>query len=644
MAGPINVNALARRLIDEWNATEQPIEQRGLPLPQMTFPGLHETSPLNAARAVSAGPQMVDNGLSLLNSALPVGRYEDGSYHLAMPGLLSAGLEGYENLLNFSKSATENPWLLMDDDAMREASRSSFDAAGLASTGGLVSGAVPKGALASNAMRTLEREPIAANALSGRNVSPLGFYSKLDEVLGSFKPTDRVTAQTLQQRGVKAAEIEARGLKSALDKGAVPVSELQSTARANPVDVRESVYGGDPIGASNRLLANADQARRLEAGPLSWMRRGRVETLRAENSVLADEILRSARWKPYSLDPSNPTYRETVLRLPVQQDVSFEKYLARYRDQLPNALQDEAHIRSGHWSEPNAIAHARTSMVQTPEGRPVFHIDELQSDWGQKLRDGGVRDEAKIASIRKQLNEQADARDAWLMGEPLSWLRQTFKHYPEKTNPGEVEGALRNVAGGRAITLGEPNVAPEYMEIASGFRLDPRHDDTAIRRRSAELYTAETATPGHPLVNTTDQWVNTALRRMIRQAVDADAEYMAIPSGDTVIGFGMGGKADGLRYAYDQMYPKNLRNILAKIDPEAARIEMAERLMRDGNEVKRSRGHTLFPLTDTVRQGVLNDGLPLFSNPRTAPMGLNADDESDDDFLASLLSRYGVHY
>ena len=59
-----------------------------------------------------------------------------------------------------------------------------------------------------------------------------------------------------------------------------------------------------------------------------------------------------------------------------------------------------------------------------------------------------------------------------------------------------------------------------------------------------ELLTAELATSeaspnfGNPLksmVGTTDQWVNIVLRRAIRQAVEADADAIAIPSGKTVL-------------------------------------------------------------------------------------------------------------
>lgn len=43
-------------------------------------------------------------------------------------------------------------------------------------------------------------------------------------------------------------------------------------------------------------------------------------------------------------------------------------------------------FNTGHWSEPNVLFHARTSLQKDAKGRTVFHVDELQSDWSQEIR------------------------------------------------------------------------------------------------------------------------------------------------------------------------------------------------------------------------------------------------------------------
>src|SRR5690606_31282697 len=66
------------------------------------------------------------------------------------------------------------------------------------------------------------------------------FTSQLDTVLSSLKPTDSVTADTLSKRGVKRAEIEARGLLGLLSDGkSAKVSDLREVAGKNRVEVRE---------------------------------------------------------------------------------------------------------------------------------------------------------------------------------------------------------------------------------------------------------------------------------------------------------------------------------------------------------------------------------------------------------------------
>ena len=153
--------------------------------------------------------------------------------------------------------------------------------------------------------------------------------------------------------------------------------------------------------------------------------------------------------------------------------------------------------------------------------------------------------------------------------------------------------------------------------------------------------------PSHPLIDTTDQWVNTSLRRLLRQAAESDAKSIAIPSGDTVLSYGMGGEAEGMKYAYDKMYPKNLRNILEKIDPEAAKSIPVDALYgMSGYPLERSHGFTSFPMTDAVRQHVLENGQSLFSNtgkPSAVGAALAGDHGQDQNAaLMEILKQYGV--
>ena len=90
-----------------------------------------------------------------------------------------------------------------------------------------------------------------------------------------------------------------------------------------------------------------------------------------------------AKWQSYSLDPENPTYKETVLHLP-EKPLSWEQYRGNFENQgIPqNELRgmyetylsrgDYRHpfaadaFQSGHFPEPNIVGHMQTSLNRLP--------------------------------------------------------------------------------------------------------------------------------------------------------------------------------------------------------------------------------------------------------------------------------------
>lgn len=406
-----------------------------------------------------------------------------------------------------------------------------------------------------------------------RVLDTLGFYSKLDEVLATFKPTDKVTAATLLQRGVKAAEIEARGLNELFHRGpnpasqAVPVSDLMAVAEQNKVAVRENAYRAKGL----------------------------------------------TTWSDYSLDPSNPSYRETVLY-------------------LPRKNKSERAFRSIHFSESNIIGHLLTSMVWH-EGKLVYLIDQIQSDWAQTIRDERVWDEAKIAELKEQIESKMREADAKAdLGREMLIADGYNAHFVSLGTWRYIMDWLRDVTR-------IPGAQALYREL-SQLQQD-------LFPLQEALFRAEHPTPGHPLVDTTDQWTTTTLRRAIRQAVEAGAEYIAIPHGDTVLSYNPG-RIEGMRGFYgtrtsEGIVPKNLRKLLEKIDKDSGKPVRAEKMETTAADVPQGwkgdlgpdssrpderwfdpdqTGFTLFPLTDKVRQAVITEGQPLFAlagGPRRRP-------------------------
>jgi hypothetical protein len=320
-----------------------------------------------------------------------------------------------------------------------------------------------------------------------------------------------------------------------------------------------------------------------------------------------------------------------------------------YRDdwQAPGAeaalleeLRDAMHDRLNPKTELAAqiIGHMMTSMTKH-EGRPVYTIDQIQSDWGQKLRDGGVRDEAKIAELKATLKAKYAEHNPKLQ----DWM-EFWKSLGDKANGQGGTGFLPNGSAGDTAGLirGAQNWYDSYNYILTDaqkkdFRAKIMQIEYArrdLQLPESELATAEASASGHPLVNTTDQWTTTTLRRAIRQAAEADAEYIAIPHGDTVLSYNPG-KDEGMAGFYgtrtmEGIVPKNLRKLLEKLDKESPRSQRVETLDTPSGKRgwqsgtsnpfdKSQTGFTLFPLTEKVKQAVMDGGLPTFASGGRVP-------------------------
>lgn len=415
-----------------------------------------------------------------------------------------------------------------------------------------------------------------------RTLDSLGFYSKLDEVLGGFGPKDKVTAATLAQRGVKAAEIEARGLQAMLADGkAAPVADLLRIAGENRVQLNEVGYAPQAVlfDELEKVFRgdghSPEQANRFANMVLSGQVAAKDLSFNPQAAAIEAELKKGkgpSKWQTYSLDPSNPTYRETVIHLPAGERVpskieikpehggftywvigdgssmsGWENTEEKAREKaqrdadrfMKEGRRSPDDFQSGHFPEPNIVGHMMTSLTRH-QGKTVFTVDQIQSDWGQKLRDKGVRDEAKISDLNARLDAMEKALGPRMRSDERDFLQAN--NWDKSTALKEIDQRIK-----RHIGVGTP--LETLREVAQSIEA---RDEKTLRDYGltfAELRTAEAATTGNPLVNTTDRWVDLTLRRAITQAVEADADYIAIPSGDTVLGYNPG-DTDGMRTFY----------------------------------------------------------------------------------------------
>ncbi len=207
-----------------------------------------------------------------------------------------------------------------------------------------------------------------------RELDRLGFYSGALEQAKKL-PNSASGGQilaTLRNAGVKQSEIDATGLGNWLQSqpGNVSRDDVTRFLTENRVGLNESSYGKVNIPEGVNSFAPFKDAGLN--GP--------------------------AKWSRYSLDPNNPSYRETVLSLPeipkgvIERDARRARMTEQERalDLANNGgrlTNDALNFRSGHFPEPNIIGHTMSSVVKH-EGKPTYLLDQIQSDWGRNSETG----------------------------------------------------------------------------------------------------------------------------------------------------------------------------------------------------------------------------------------------------------------
>jgi len=338
----------------------------------------------------------------------------------------------------------------------------------------------------------------------------------------------------------KQAELDTIGVNDWLDlqKGKVPVSELQAFIKQNGVQVQEVFKGGAPDVYHHRMLDNGkfevfNQRTGKVYGTYSDVFDAGAAIDRASGASVD-----TTKFGDYTL-PGGTDYRELLLTLPVEKGSStrfevrgqgpgaelFDTELGHvvrqgyYGDMLDEAARRNAEqvggippFRSSHWDEPNILAHIRFNSRTDADGKPVLFIEEIQSDWGQKGKKEGFaspQPAADTAQAKKVLAE-VDA--------------QLTAAYAEKD---------------AAQTRIDDLYKQDKQSSAAHQAFMDAHDKVAELTKARteannKLWALEhvTSTPTAPFVTDTKAWVALSLKRMIRYAADNGFDRVAFVNGE----------------------------------------------------------------------------------------------------------------
>lgn len=259
---------------------------------------------------------------------------------------------------------------------------------------------VAKLAMAAAPMAKIAGEVAPAVETVSRVTNPIGMYSAAAEAARAL-PQEKGTLQQMlaTMKGVTPEELHWSGVSEAFaGKPTVTREELAKHFEERLPGVSETVLVDEPIKGSG------------------W-----------------ESVEGGTKFGEHTL-PGGENYREVVLHLP-EISPEAQKLEARRREiealgreateeqktewaNIMNRLQPEQRdiegldqfkgfptFQSQHWNQPNVLSHLRMSDRTGPDGEKVLHLEELQSDWGQKGRKEGFRDQESFDKANRRVKE-----------------------------------------------------------------------------------------------------------------------------------------------------------------------------------------------------------------------------------------------
>jgi hypothetical protein len=319
-----------------------------------------------------------------------------------------------------------------------------------------------------------------------RVTNDVGLYSHGAEAAAALpqaKGTPDQFKAMLQKAGVKPAEFENSGYDQAF-AGQPSITRdqvVQHFQDALP-KVEEKVLGHNPDSVSAGKELAESQGNDWDELRLADQNR----YIREASGRGITEYAGDPKFQKYTI-PDGENYREVLLKSPNQQerDFGFEWFDPNTQTSSRNTFASQAEaqaaapegaivsqreiaernpsFKSSHWDDPNVLAHLRMADRTGPNGEKILHIEEIQSDWGQKGRKEGFRDQQE-----KQFSDLLAQRDQM------------------------PEGAERD----------------------------------AVQSKINEMGRQEPGVPSAPYVTNTQQWTDLALKRALKEAAEGGYDKM----------------------------------------------------------------------------------------------------------------------
>ena len=218
--------------------------------------------------------------------------------------------------------------------------------------------------------------------------------------------------------------------------------------------------------------------------------------------------------------------------------VDFDKLspadVARLREinneifRIERGAPTEGEFVSGHFDEPNILAHVRVDDRKGPNGEKILFAQEIQSDWHQKGRkEGYALPDAELEADLRRKDDEAKEEVAAAKGELENAVRKTAKQ------EGDDQGLIWDVVKRFSIpelqtwASNTPGMPKSVVDDYSRALLNQHNTRTQLDDHSRGVSPARV--PDAPFKGT---WHQMAFRRLVQMAVEGGYDQVAWTPGE----------------------------------------------------------------------------------------------------------------
>jgi hypothetical protein len=338
--------------------------------------------------------------------------------------------------------------------------------------------------------------------------------------------------------------------------------------------------------------------------------RSEADSSSYKNAIGTDIGMGQSRDVPYSLNEAIIRAEEDILDRGVARmagdGTRFGEYTEpggdNYREFLIKYNDPKVSFDDGHFDEENVIAHFRTKDRTTSDGKKVFYIEEIQSDWGQQARQRGLKpSEEELAQLKTAeqnlINRLEDSyknvfvpkRIEKLIKENNLIIDENVKvslESDEKLIPynefinninKELEPKdpviekfefLKMLRKGSLVFDGDKRYLPK-RENKDGFltiTLPQTEQNVLVEQILKNRKKQFSPISKAPFITDTDKWTQLTLKRILSKAVDEGYDFVSITPGKAQMDRW---NNEGVAKFYDEIVPKNAEKIVKKLDKNA---------------------------------------------------------------------------